>query len=138
MSFLKVNSGAGVALVALALLVAACQPALANTINLECSYDGYPNRSLFAVDVNMDKNTVTVNHPGENLPGNVYLAPNVEGPYAALIDDKTISWHSPTDRYQRSADTSLDRMTGKAIETVHIGSQTFHDVWSCHVAQRQF
>jgi hypothetical protein len=136
MSFLKVNSNSRVALVAFALLVATCQPSLANTINLECSYDGYPNRSPFAVEVDKEKNTVTVNHPGENL-GNNYLAPTVEGPYAAVIDDKTISWHWRTDSL-RTGDTSIGRMNGKAIETVHIDSQTFHDLWSCHVAQRQF
>ena len=137
MYFLKVNTGVQVALMAFALLAATCQPALANTINLECSYDGYPNRSPFAVGVDTDKNTVTVNHHGENLPGNVYQGPYVEGPFAAVIDEKAISWQWQTNSW-RTGDTSIDRMTGKAMETVHIDSRTAHDSWSCHAAQKQF
>jgi hypothetical protein len=137
MSFLKVNHRVGVALVALAMLAATCPQALANTISLECSYDGYTYRSPFAVDVDTDKSTVTINSPGENIGGS-YKAPTVVGPYVAVIDDKTISWHWANTLAAATGDTSINRMNGKAIDTVHQSGQTIRVFWSCHAAQKQF
>jgi hypothetical protein len=138
MSFLKLNGGTGVALVALAMLMASSQAARAsaNTITLECSYDGYPNRASFIIDVNKDKNTVTINHPAESL-GDNYVPPSVEGPYPAVIDDNTISWHF--EHPGGHGDTSIDRMTGKAMSNGTLeNGRGIHVPMSCHAAQKQF
>jgi len=136
MSFFKLNGGARATLLALAVLVSTCHPALANTITLECSYDGFPNRASFTVDINKNSNTVTTNSPGENL-GNTVIAAHVSGPYPAVINDKAISWHWQN-AYQQSGDVKIDRVTGKALDTMQLGSETARVAWSCHAAQNKF
>lgn len=139
MSFLKVS--VGLALFVFAMFELGAQPALADsTISLQCSYDGYPNRAPFTVDVNMSQSSVTINNPAENLCANgCYLPPSVEGPWHATIADKTISWPSPADSGGISRSTVIDRDTGKAMQTMTSSGQVVgHVPWSCHVAQKMF
>lgn len=129
------------AIAALVMLIMSSQIVQAgNTITLECSYDGYPNRAHFKVDINKAKSTVTINSPAENLcPNGCYMAPRVEGPWLARIEESTISWSSPPDNGGIARSTIIDRSTGKAMQAMtQAGADVGHVPWSCHAAQNQF
>src|ERR1700733_2044247 len=121
MSFLKLNGGTGAVLVALALLVATCRPALADTTTLVCPSGSPHDASPTTIDLDEAKGLVTIHYGAVHNPGGSPdpIPGKTEGPFTAKFDPKEIVFEVlATGR----ADTTytLNRLTG-ALEFEYAG-----------------
>lgn len=144
MSFFKLNGGACVALVALAMLMlmASYHVAQAAPTTLVCT----GNNATFTLDLNEAKGTVTNNYPAAPLyPGSPQTFPaRTEGPFPATFDSKTIAWDCATESDKKASasirrPSSLDRMTGILQQQVcdQTGCSGIYN-YNCHRGEQQF
>ena len=112
MPFLKLNAGAGVAFIILAMLMATCQPVLAASTTLVCTRPP-PNDRKITIDLNEAKGTATVNYAAwDSMPASSL------GPIAATFDSKTVTFD--TKNGTRYDHYTIDRVT---LDFTNYGSE---------------
>jgi len=134
-SFLKLNGGAGVVLVALVLLATGSQAARAETTTLVCT-TGEPSPTT--VDLNEARGTVTLNFPAVQLPATTPPAtlPARSESYAAEYDQKTITVETHDEMHKTY---TINRLTGIiAVDGSYPTGGTFHGDWTCQVGKAKF
>jgi hypothetical protein len=109
--------------------------AAAETVLLECSWDGYPGRAPFTVVIDKDRNSVTINHAAETI-GGIYKAAETDGPYPVMTTDQTYSWTTPPTQYYGTINNSIDRVSGRAMQSGTQAGVEFHTPSTCHAANR--
>jgi hypothetical protein len=132
------------ALLGMAVLVAACQTALADPTSLICDTTEPQYAGPATVDLNEAKSTVTIHFPGSKpappLPGPpAYTV----GPSPATFSPTTITFTQPSSGGGTTVSTTYvtNRLTATVEETGVTNDPyrpTFNNTWSCHVGTAQF
>jgi hypothetical protein len=137
MPVLKVRGGASVQLVTLVVLVAICQPALADTTTLICSVAGAAGPAT--IELSEAAGSITVYTPPVPNPGGRPdpIPGMLMGTYAASFTPNAITFVMlPSDIGTVEVQATLNRLTG--ILDWYYPSDRRHYTWTCHLGQKQF
>jgi hypothetical protein len=130
MSLSKLNGGARAALVALVVLIATGQPALAAVTTLVCpAYS--PSWPPLEIELNEAKGTATVNWDAWIGPDRTHPASS-EGTFAASFNSKSVTFDDNT----QSRHFEINRLTGALV--IKEENAGFETKWDCRVGKAQF
>jgi hypothetical protein len=142
MSYSKLNGGACVLFVALAMLIASSQLAMADTKTLVCQWTP---ELQFTIDLNEVQGIVTINYPASTASGSTYVSPaHTVGPMAATFDSKAVTFDSKDPSFFEHY--TIDRVTGlfsmyssaNAPWDQAAPQDRFIRQYNCHVSNAQF
>ena len=134
MSFLKLNGGAGMVLVALVLLAASSEAARAEATTLVCNLEPFEIKEdePTTIELNEAQSSVIVHFSATHWsePGPGHGPAKSLGPLPAKFDTDTITFHDPSS--EKDGDYIINRLTGN-FHWVHPNWN-----WTCHAAKKQF